>query len=170
MVKVALTREEGNNEKLVKILVSNSKLKLIELPCIAFGTGPDIDKLSQYMTKNDLIIITSPQAASVFIDQWVSIGKPAVKVVSVGKGTSKPLESMGLTPVFEPSDATGETLAEELPTTLGNSVLYPSSSLADNKLTDILTSRGFQVSNTQYISLSFLHSSSYKISVATTCM
>lgn len=146
---MALTREEGNNNKLVKILSSNSKLKLIELPCIAFGTGPDIDKLSKYMTNSDLIIITSPQAASVFINQWLINGKPAVKVVSVGKGTSKPLEAVGLSPVFEPSDATGETLAEELPTTLGNSVLYPSSSLADNKLTDILSSRGFKVSPIQ---------------------
>ena len=130
---------------MVKILSSNSKLKLIELPCIAFGTGPDIDKLCEYMTSRDLIIITSPQAASVFIDQWLKNKKPDVKIVSVGKGTSKPLEAVGLFPVFEPSDATGETLAEELPTTLGNSVLYPSSSLADNKLTDILSSRGFKV-------------------------
>mmetsp|Transcript_9801 Transcript_9801/g.13414 ORF Transcript_9801/g.13414 Transcript_9801/m.13414 type:complete len:227 (-) Transcript_9801:37-717(-) len=132
---------------MINILSSgnNDRLQLIEIPCIAFDIGPDIDKLSTQMGLNDLIIITSPQAAGVFIDSWSSIGKPPVKIVSVGKGTSKPLEAVGLIPVFEPSDATGETLAEELPESLGKTILYPSSSLADNKLTDILTSRGFQV-------------------------
>lgn len=145
-VKVALTREEGSNDKMLKILSSDKDtLHLIEIPCIAFDTGPDIEKLSTLMELNDLIIITSPQAAGVFIDSWSKIGKPSVKIVSVGKGTSKPLEAVGLFPIFEPSDATGETLAEELPESLGKTVLYPSSSLADNKLTDILTSRGFQV-------------------------
>ena len=144
-MKVALTREEGNNDKMMKILKSNCKLDLIELPCIAFDVGPDVDKLASSLTVNDLIVITSPQAASVLIDVWQSNGKPDLKVVSVGKGTSKPLIAVGINPVFEPSDSTGETLATELPTSIGNSVLYPSSSLADNKLTDILSSRGFKV-------------------------
>jgi uroporphyrinogen-III synthase len=74
-------------------------------------------------------------------------GKPKVKLVTVGKGTSKPLQNEGFQILFEPSDATGESLAAELPNDLGNTILYPSSALADNKLVTGLENRGFKVIN-----------------------
>lgn len=132
---------------MIKLLSLKVNIQLHEIPCISFEVGPDITQLATSLQLADLIIITSPQAASVFIDSWSQCGKPAVKIASVGKGTTKPLAAVGLVPVFEPSDATGETLANELPTNIGNKVLYPSSALADNKLTDILSTRGFQVLN-----------------------
>lgn len=140
---IALTREEGTNESLRKLL---SGLNCIELPCIAFGPGEDIDKLSEAIMKNDIICITSPQAAQVFLSSWISINKPSnIKIASVGKGTSKPLIEAGITPVFEPSQSTAETLALELPLSLGNTILYPSSSLAETTLQKGLTERGFIV-------------------------
>jgi uroporphyrinogen-III synthase len=147
-IKVGLTRELGANDKLLSLLQSldtSKKLQLIEIPCIQFSEGPDLDKLSSAITKYDLIVITSPQAASVLIKKWIEIGQPAIKVVSVGKGTSLPLKAAGILPVFEPSDSTGENLSKELPLGLGHRVLYPSSSLADNKLVFGLAERGFQV-------------------------
>lgn len=148
VIKVALTRELGANDKLFKSIIkqsTNSIIECLEIPCISFAIGPDVDILKEQMSLFDLIVITSPQAASVFIDAWESNGKPSVRIVTVGKGTSKPLQNEGIQILFEPSDATGETLAEELPKDLGSTILYPSSALADNKLVNGLERRGFKV-------------------------
>ena len=142
VVKIALTRELGMNNQLKDLL---SDFQCIELPCVGFAPGPDTDSLPKELLKYDIIVITSPQAAEVFLNAWNIAGKPNVKIVTVGKGTSKPLILEGLIPVFEPSQATAETLAAELSLDLGTSVLYPSSSLAENTLQDTLTLRGFTV-------------------------
>ena len=148
-VKVALTREDGANNKLAKLIgdsSSSSGCEVIELPCIMFADGEDSSKLPNALTASDIIVITSPQAASVFLSAWETAGRPAgLKIATVGKGTSSPLINAGITPVFEPSDSTAETLALELPSSLGNSVLYPSSAIAENTLAKGLEQRGFKV-------------------------
>jgi len=141
--KVALTREDGANGKLAALLAD--KCDILELPCIAFADGDDVDQLPAAMTAHDLVVITSPQAAGVFLKAWDAAGRPAVQVASVGKGTSAPLVKAGITPVFEPSDFTAESLAAEIPATLGTTVLYPSSAIAENTLANGLTERGFKV-------------------------
>lgn len=141
-VKIALTRELGANDALRKLLPD---LNCLELPCIAFGPGQDIDKLNKAIPRHDLIAITSPQAAQVFLTAWNEIERPPVRVVTVGKGTSKILIPNGIQPVFEPSEFTAETLTRELPLELGRTILYPSSSLAENTLQSGLESRGFVV-------------------------
>jgi uroporphyrinogen-III synthase len=119
---------------------------VLELPCIQFGDGEDTDKLPAALIAHDIIVVTSPQAAGVFLHAWEAAGKPAgLKVATVGKGTSKPLAKAGINPIFEPSDATAETLAEELPSSLGKTVLYPSSAIAENTLAKGLEQRGFLV-------------------------
>jgi len=143
-VDIALTRELGANGKLLKLLPTEL-YNCIELPCIAFGPGADIELLPTEITKHDIIAITSPQAADVFLKKWELIDKPKVNVATVGKGTSAVLIKRGLQPVYEPSDFTAETLARDLPTTFGHKVLYPTSSLAQNVLQDGLQSRGFNV-------------------------
>lgn len=141
-VDIALTREAGANDKLIKLL---PHLSCVELPCIAFGPGADIDSLEVEILKHDLIAITSPQAANIFLNCWEKIGRPHVKTATVGKGTSSILSKRGIIPVFEPSDFTAESLSRDLPASLGSSILYPSSSLAENTLQNGLTSRGFKV-------------------------
>lgn len=141
-LRVALTRENGSNDKLKDLIPD---LDCFEIPCIAFSTSEDTVKLAEAITSHDIVAITSPQAATVFLDSWDSIGKPPVTVVTVGKGTSKPLRKEGIIPLFEPSDATAAALAEEIPLSIGKTILYPSSALADNKLVSGLESRGFKV-------------------------
>lgn len=141
-MRVALTREKGANDKLRGLLEG---IDCCELPCIMFDKGEDIDQLKGSLSTHDLIVITSPQAASVLLDVWTQAQKPTIRVVTVGSGSSKPLVAVGLVPLFEPSDSTAETLAEELPIHLGSTVLYPSSALADNKLVTGLERRGFKV-------------------------
>jgi len=142
-LRVALTREAGANDKLLSLL--GEEIDYFEIPCIEFDEGEDLDKLAAAIPEYDIIAITSPQAASVFLNAWEKINKPGVKVVTVGKGTSKPLIDAGITPLFKPSDSTAVTLAQELPTSLGETILYPSSALADNKLVGGLEARNFKV-------------------------
>lgn len=143
VAKIALTREDGANGKLAELL---DGCDVLELPCIQFGDGEDTDRLPTALTAHDIIVITSPQAAAVFLQAWESVGKPVgLKVATVGKGTTKPLAKAGINPIFEPSDATAETLAEELPSSLGKTVLYPSSAIAENTLAKGLEQRGFEV-------------------------
>jgi len=142
MIRIALTREKGTNEKLANLL---PKFECLELPCIMFAPGADSEKLGDEITKHDIITITSPQGAAVLLETWIRIGRPDIKVAAVGKGTAKPLISEGLKPVFEPSDFTAVTLAAELPDKYGDRVLYPTSTLADGKLQLGLEKRGFMV-------------------------
>lgn len=142
--RVALTREDGANGKLAALL--SEHVTCLELPCIAFGPGKDTGSLPSVLRDFDVTVITSPQAAAVYLTAWRAAGCPeGIRLATVGKGTSKPLLAAGLAPVFEPSDATAETLAAELPSSLGPRVLYPSSSLAENTLALGLASRGFTV-------------------------
>ena len=140
--KIALTRELGANDKLGALLTNYN---CVEIPCIMFINGDDVGKLPDAIKTHDVIVITSPQAAHVFLESWHKCGKPSVKVASVGKGTSKPLISNGINVIFEPSDATAETLAKEIPLSIGKTVLYPSSAIAENVLVNGLTERGFVV-------------------------
>jgi uroporphyrinogen-III synthase len=142
---IALTREAGKNTKLEKILVSQG-LRVEEIPCIAFEDGPDKDRLPAALVEKqwEYVVITSPEAADVFLDGWEKAGRPAVRVASVGSGTEQALRQGGVDPVFKPSKATGKTLAAELPgPSAGGSVLYPASSKAKREVQDGLAARGF---------------------------
>lgn len=142
-IKIGLTREKGANEKLQSLL---SEFECLEIPCITFASTNERVKLTSEVSSHDLAIITSPQSASVFIDEIKYLPNyTALKVVAIGKGTSKPLKEAGIIPVFEPSDSLGETLAQQLPFSLGNKVLYPCSELAEDKIPSILRQKGFQV-------------------------
>lgn len=144
VIRVALTRELGENSKLQNLLLG---VECAEIPCIQFALTEEAMQLKSEIEdcKHDLISLTSPQAAQVFIDAWKSVGKPDVKIAAVGRGTSKVLLAEGLKPVFEPTEALGEIFASELPLNLGQRVLHPCSALADDKIQRILEQRGFQV-------------------------
>jgi len=58
MARIALTREEGNNNKLQDLLPGH---ECIELPCIKFGPGSDNILLPSLLISYDIIAISSPQ-------------------------------------------------------------------------------------------------------------
>lgn len=128
----------------------------MELPLIQHTQGPDSDKLSSVLCKDsafDWIIITSPEAGSVFLEAWKVAGTPKVKVGVVGAGTASIFEEVmqsserSLDVAFTPSKATGKVLASELPKN-GNkrcTVLYPASAKASNEIEQGLYNRGFEV-------------------------
>ena len=146
---MALTREEGKNDKLRIELEEKMKDKIVvkELPCIAHADGDDFDALEPTLvgTEWDYVAVTSPEAARVLAKAW-NEHKNDISVVAVGKATQATLEKLGINVDFCPSKATAATLVKELPakgetTTL----LYPASAKAASTLEDGLTERGFDV-------------------------
>ena len=156
---VALTREEGKNDKLRKALHSNEKIsgsiQIHEIPCIEHADGPDIGKLVPTLSSSqfDYIAITSPEAAKVFATSWADAGRPKLGVVAaVGKATQEALTKFGVEVAFVPSKATAETLVKELPPSAAavdedrpTTILYPASAKAQDTLQNGLEGRGFYV-------------------------
>ena len=97
--KVALTRELGKNSKL-EVLLKEHGVETMEIPCITFETGADFDKLSCALSDSEweFVVITSPEAAAVFLPVWEEVGRPALRVASVGAGTRAALQVRCRTP------------------------------------------------------------------------
>lgn len=166
-ITVALTREVGKNGKLEKTLTAHPGLKMmglnlnvIELPCIEHADGDDLAKLVDILSNTnsegsisdyDYVVITSPEAARVLasaIEQSnmasLDAFNDSVQVAAVGKATGKALEKLGIDVDFVPSQATGETLAAELPAMGGSQrtkILYPASTKARNDIQEGLEAR-----------------------------
>ncbi|XP_024022972.1 uroporphyrinogen-III synthase, chloroplastic isoform X2 [Morus notabilis] len=152
--KVVVTRERGKNGKLVNALAKHG-ISCLELPLIKHTKGPDLDRLSTVLsdTAFDWIVITSPEAGSVFLEAWKASGTPNVKIAVVGAGTASIFKEVmqslkqSLDVAFVPSKATGKVLASELPKNSSTkcTVLYPASAKASNEIEDGLSNRGFEV-------------------------
>lgn len=157
-VTIALTREDGKNDKLretieehptKKMLASSMSLNLVEMPCIEHAEGPDLEAFQKMAKENpsfseyDYIVITSPESAKVFGDA-VNPADLSSKIAAVGKATAKALTKQGFEVDFMPSKANGETLAEELPPVSAmrlNNVLYPASAKAAETIEEMLGNR-----------------------------
>lgn len=103
-------------------------------------------------TPFDWIVITSPEAGSVFLEAWKAAGTPNVNVGVVGAGTASVFDDVlqfsnrSLNVAFAPSKATGKVLASELPKNgVKCRVLYPASAKASNEIEEGLSNRGFEV-------------------------
>jgi uroporphyrinogen-III synthase len=146
IISIALTREEGKNDKLRTELEARVGIQTIlhELPCIAHAEGSDYNTLSSVLSEQpwDYVAVTSPEAAKVLSTAW----KGGADVVAVGKATQAALEEFGIPVAFCPSKATAETLVRELAAKQGvTTVLYPASAKAAMTLQDGLEARGFSV-------------------------
>lgn len=74
--KVALTRELGKNDKLAKLLHEKG-YETCEVPCIAFEEGTDAKSLPEALRQPwEWVIVTSPEAADVFLTGWQAAGDP----------------------------------------------------------------------------------------------
>ncbi|XP_010472682.1 PREDICTED: uroporphyrinogen-III synthase, chloroplastic isoform X1 [Camelina sativa] len=152
--QVVVTRERGKNKQIIKALEKHG-ISSLELPLIQHAQGPDFHRLASVLSDKsfDWIIITSPEAGSVFLEAWKAASYPKVQIGVVGAGTARVFEEArqsteGLLHVaFTPSKATGKVLASELPEKVGkrSSVLYPASLKAGNDIEEGLSNRGFEV-------------------------
>ena len=143
---VALTREEGKNEKLKKALEEAGFFETVELPCIAHADGPDLPTLSERLQESwDYVIVTSPEAAKVVASAWNAVANNPPKVAAVGKATQEALNQCGIDVFFTPTKATAATLVVELPGEAPCRILYPASCKARKTLQEGLEGRGFEV-------------------------
>ncbi|KAM6543292.1 hypothetical protein CsatB_007739 [Cannabis sativa] len=164
--KVVVTRERGKNGKLINALAKHG-ISCLELPLIQHTKGPDLDRLSAVLsdTTFDWIVITSPEAGSVFLDVWKASGTPNVKIAVVGAGTASIFNEVlqsskqSLNVSFMPSKATGKVLASELPKNSNTkcTVLYPASVKASHEIEAGLSNRGFVVTRLNTYSTAPVH-------------
>ncbi|KAG2567168.1 hypothetical protein PVAP13_7NG215651 [Panicum virgatum] len=109
---VVVTRERGKNAELIAALEKRN-INSLELPLVKHVEGPDADRLSDVLRddKFDWIVITSPEAAAVFLQGWKAAGSPKVQVAVVGAGTARVFDEVSQSEVrslevaFSPSKA-----------------------------------------------------------------
>ncbi|KAL4447907.1 hypothetical protein ABPG75_005126 [Micractinium tetrahymenae] len=152
--QVVLTREQGKNRKLRKVLEGRG-ITCLELPMVETAAGPDRERLPEVLRSQaaefDWVCITSPEGASVFLEGWRAAGRPAVRLAVVGEGTGRVFTAAAAEgvpqPEFVPTVANAEHFGPELPFVEGGSkrVLYPASKKASSELQSGLTARGFEV-------------------------
>ena len=150
---VAVTREDGKNEKLINAVRDHAtlaeKVDIVELPCIEHATGPDIDILEETLKSKhwDYVAVTSPEAAKVVASAWDVVRDDPIPVAAVGKATEQALKKFGISVAFVPSKATAKTLVAELDRKAGEgtTLLYPASAKAKDVLENGLIARGFEV-------------------------
>lgn len=165
---MALTREQGQNAKLRKALaealpragVPDGNVNCIEVPCIEHAPGPGFADLKARLALlvagasaaeglPDSAVLTSPEAARVFLEAWRTVSAGAhleLPLACVGKGTAAVVEGAGAAVYFQPSRADAETLAAELPLErFGPRILYAASAIAPGTLQEGLSARGFEV-------------------------
>ena len=78
--QVVVTRERGKNGKLMKALQQRG-VTVLELPLVETAPGPDQERLPGQLegSSYDWVVLTSPEAARVFVDGWQLAGRPQVR-------------------------------------------------------------------------------------------
>lgn len=139
---VILTRDADDNAALAARLRRSSSL-VIELPCVRAepleDTGPIADALAA-LSEEDWLVLTSRHGA----DAVARCGPSRAAVAAVGRATAERSRAHGLRVEFEPTVASGECLARELPER-GGIALLARSDRALPDLPRILRGRGFAV-------------------------
>ena len=76
---MVLTREQGKNGQLMRALQQRG-ISVLEMPLVETMPGPDRDSLPEVLRQGgiDWVVITSPEAAAVFLRGWESAGRPLV--------------------------------------------------------------------------------------------
>ena len=77
--QVVLTRERGKNGQLIRALKQRG-IRVLEMPLVETMPGPDRDSLPEVLRQGglDWVVVTSPEAAAVFLRGWESAGRPQV--------------------------------------------------------------------------------------------
>ena len=76
---MVVTRERGKNGKLMQALRQRG-ITALELPLVETAPGPDQARLPRVVQSQryDWVVLTSPEAANVFLAAWREAGMPQV--------------------------------------------------------------------------------------------
>jgi len=125
----------------------------IPYPCLAIVPPEDTDALDARLaslTEFDWLLLTSTNTVHALSERLTRL-KPRpdwtkIKVAAVGRKTSAELEAvLAAAADFIPPAFTAECLANTLPLTAGSRLFLPQSALADERVADILRTRGAEV-------------------------
>ena len=139
---VILTREVEDNAALVARLREWSA-EVIELPCVRVEPVENAHALAEALAAlrdDDWLVLTSRHGA----DAVAACGPVRAAVAAIGRATAERSRAHGLRVEFEPTVASGERLAKELPMR-GGTVLLARSDRALPDLPRVLRERGFAV-------------------------
>jgi uroporphyrinogen-III synthase len=149
---VVLTRSKEGNAELSSRL-KGIGLSPVAVDTIAFSPPSDwsrVDAPLRRIGSYDWLLFTSATGVRFFVQRATRLGlrlpwagKPAIAVV--GPKTSSALAAAGLVAKFVPSSYRTSTLADELPSDAGRSVLLLHADIADGSLASRLEERGFTV-------------------------
>lgn len=88
--RVVLTREAGKNGKLRAMLAARG-VRALELPLVETAPGPDRAALPGALRAGgfDWAVITSPEAAAVFLEGWRAADRPQARLHGLAQAQSE---------------------------------------------------------------------------------
>lgn len=151
-IRVAVLR---NNEQSTELTDSLSSLGATVLPYPVIKMVPHLKNCKKisaaYVNNFSWLILTSPNAAALFLEHLVHSGADAralahLTIAAMGTGTSAVLRKFSINADVVPEKFVAEKLLDVLPADLsGESVLIPRASTAREILPDALVKRGAKV-------------------------
>lgn len=149
--RVAITRSREGNRALAEKL-ERAGLEPVAVDAITISPVDDwraVDDLIRKLDGFDWLVFTSAAGAESFAARLKALGTRLPEgrplLAAVGKPTAMALSSLGAAPVFVPSRYTNRALGEELPAGKGSKVALLRADIADPRLAELLTERGFAV-------------------------
>ncbi|MFN8505928.1 MAG: uroporphyrinogen-III C-methyltransferase [Dehalococcoidia bacterium] len=145
--RVVVTRARAQASELAERLAALGA-DVVEAPVLSVRhTHGELTTDERAGSRWDWIVFTSANGVEAFFQAIAGAGRDAralgtTKVAAVGGATAAALRARGVIADFEPSRATGATLADELPRVHGARILLPVSSVTDGRLKDGLKARG----------------------------
>lgn len=151
-LRIVVTRSRTQVSKLAEKLL-NLGADVLEIPTIRI-VPREVDvslekRLEHFQDQVDLLVFTSPNAVDCFFKTFLKFNRDirqlgSVKIVSVGTGTTKSIESYFVKVDFQPTEFTAEALGVQIPREMveGKRVCLPRSSIGNPELSKELLTKG----------------------------
>jgi hydroxymethylbilane synthase len=150
--RVLVTRPAGGADEVLRAL-SDHAIEGVAVPGLSIEPlSPDErTALAEAIGATDWAVVTSPNGAAAVVSSLghadlAAGGEPGAvpppRWAAVGPETAAVLQSAGIAPVWTPSEASGRSLAAQLPIDRGHRVLLLRTPIADEDVASQLTQRG----------------------------
>jgi uroporphyrinogen III methyltransferase/synthase len=149
-IMVTRTREQAGQ---ISARLSELGANVVERPVISIREiypNPSLDKALSQLDTYGLLILTSPNGASIFLKALWDSGRDArslltMKIAVMGPGTAEAMRPYGLRPDIVPEKFIAEDLLIALGGTSPTKTLLPRASEARNVLVEGLAEKGFHI-------------------------
>jgi hydroxymethylbilane synthase len=149
--RVLVTRPAKESRRIVTRLAELG-VSAVVVPAIdieLLGEDPDLAAALGALSVFDWAVVTSANGARAagHAARRLGVDMSRVRWAAVGHSTARELMDCGVREVWLPSDSNATVLADELPVTPGQRVLWVRGDLADGTLTEAVGARGADVSS-----------------------